>query len=248
MFHQLLESNAVRKPRVGGSLVSTVAHGALIAAALALTTQHEQAPPEPTERLYITPVVPQQPPSTAVHGSRATAIAAATSVLPTPLAILPVILDITIGIVSPDLTRSVSDAVDFGRRATSGTFGKGIGCARPTDDVSESAGCMAPTESGTWLAEQVDKPVVMMPGAATPNYPSMLRSAGISGAVLVEFVVDTLGRLEPGSSKVLQSDHDLFAASVRDVLPRLRFIPAEAGGHKVRQLVRLPFRFDLNRD
>ena len=31
-----------------------------------------------------------------------------------------------------------------------------------------------------------------------------------------------------------------------EVMPRLRFMPAEARGHKVRQLVRLPFRFDVN--
>jgi len=92
----------------------------------------------------------------------------------------------------------------------------------------------------------VDKPVIMMPGVATPNYPPMLRSAGIAGGVLVEFVVDTLGRIEPGSSRVVQSDHDLFTNAVREVMPRLRFMPAEARGHKVRQLVRLPFRFDVN--
>ena len=103
-------------------------------------------------------------------------------------------------------------------------------------------------EGNAWLADQVDKPVLMMTGVAMPTYPAMLRSAGVAGAVLVEFVVDTLGRVEPGSLHVLQSDHDLFAASVREVVPRLRFMAAEARGRKVRQLVRLPFRFDLNPD
>ena len=64
--------------------------------------------------------------------------------------------------------------------------------------------------------------------------------------MLVEFVVDTLGRVEPGSLQVLQSEHELFTSSVREVAPRLRFMAAEARGRKVRQLVRLPFRFDLN--
>ena len=66
------------------------------------------------------------------------------------------------------------------------------------------------------------------------------------GSVMVEFVVDTTGRVEPGSIQLTQADHALFASAVRDVLPRYRFIPAMAAGHRVRQLVRLPFRFDLH--
>lgn len=234
MFQQLLESNAVRKPRVGGSLVSTVAHAGLIAAALALTTQRAQERAAPAPILRYTEVIPPPSPSTAVHGSRASAVATAARILRPTIAILPVMLDITVGIASPDLTRPVTDAKDFGPRGGHGGDGNGIGT---------SAG---PGDGGAWLVDQVDKPVIMMPGVATPNYPAMLRSAGIEGGVLVEFVVDTLGRVEPGSSRVVQSDHDLFTNSVREVMPRLRFMPAEARGHKVRQLVRLPFRFDVN--
>ena len=72
----------------------------------------------------------------------------------------------------------------------------------------------------------------MIPGGAVPAYPALLRSAGVAGAVLVEFVVDTLGRVEPGSLRLVHADHELFAASVRDVAPRLRFLPAEAQGRQ----------------
>lgn len=44
---------------------------------------------------------------------------------------------------------------------------------------------------------------------------------------------------------VVSSSHDLFAASARAALPALRFSPAEAGGRRVRQLVELPFAFEL---
>jgi len=235
MFQQLLESNAVRKPRVGGSLVSTVAHAGLIAAALALTTQRARERPAPDPILRFTEVIPPPSPSTAVHGSRASAVATAASILQPAIAVLPIMLDITVGIVSPDLTRPVTDADDFRTRGGPG--------GNVTDGIGTRSG---PGEGGAWLVDQVDKPVIMMPGVATPNYPPMLRSAGIAGGVLVEFVVDTLGRIEPGSSRVVQSDHDLFTNAVREVMPRLRFMPAEARGHKVRQLVRLPFRFDVN--
>ena len=68
-----------------------------------------------------------------------------------------------------------------------------------------------------------------------------------AGHVSVDgMVVDTLGRVESGSPRVLSTEHEQFAASVRAILPKYRFLAAEAGGHRVRQLVRLPFRFSLN--
>ena len=50
------------------------------------------------------------------------------------------------------------------------------------------------------------------PGSTQPRYPDMLRSAGVEGEVLAQFVVDTTGRAEAGSLKVLKSTHDLFIA------------------------------------
>jgi protein TonB len=93
----------------------------------------------------------------------------------------------------------------------------------------------------------VDKAVVAIPGTATPRYPSMLQSAGLEGDVRAQFVVDTLGRVEQGSFRVLQTSHDLFAAAVREALSRARFKPAEVGGRRVRQLVEQSFTFRISR-
>ena len=93
----------------------------------------------------------------------------------------------------------------------------------------------------------VDRPVVAMPGSASPRYPSLLQSAGVEGDVRAQFVVDTLGRVEHGSIRILDSTHQSFADAVRDALVRARFVPAEAGGRKVRQLVEQPFSFRVNR-
>ena len=79
-----------------------------------------------------------------------------------------------------------------------------------------------------------------------PRYPDQLRAARITGRVVVRFVVDTLGRIEPASVRISESSHDLFTHSVQAVLPTLRFAPAAAGGRKVRMLVDLPFEFRLN--
>jgi TonB family protein len=94
---------------------------------------------------------------------------------------------------------------------------------------------------------QVDKPVTTAPGSASPRYPQILRQAGVEGEVLVQFVVDTDGRAEPATFKVLRSSHDLFAASVAKALPAMRFIPAEFRGRRVRQLVQQPFAYTIAR-
>jgi periplasmic protein TonB len=46
---------------------------------------------------------------------------------------------------------------------------------------------------------------------------------------------------------VLRASHDAFGQAVRTALPRMRFLPAEIGGRKVRMLVQQPFAFALNR-
>jgi protein TonB len=82
-------------------------------------------------------------------------------------------------------------------------------------------------------------------GGTAPRYPEMLRTAGVEGTIVAEFVVDTAGRVEPSGVRIVESAHPLFEAAVRQALRGMRFRPAEAGGRKVRQLVRQPFTFSL---
>ena len=234
MFQLLLESNAAHTPRIGGSVWSTIGHAAFVAAAVALTA----VPPDrmrdvPEPRVHIFPVVPPPVAPTAPHDPVANSptFAAAPSGAPT----LPIVVDIPVGVQPIDLSRAATRSTDFplpGRPA-----------GRP--DGTGDGNATGSRESGAYSSDQVDKPVLLRPGMPAPSYPERLRSAGIGGIVVVEFVVDTLGTVENGSMRLLQTDHDLFAAAVTRVVPTLRFLPAEAMGRKVRQLVRLPFRFDL---
>jgi hypothetical protein len=66
----------------------------------------------------------------------------------------------------------------------------------------------------------------------------------VKGEVLAQFVVDTLGRVEAQTFKVLRASRDEFIAPVLASLPGLRYSPAVAGGRKVRQMVQKPFTFD----
>jgi len=90
---------------------------------------------------------------------------------------------------------------------------------------------------------QVDRPVVPITGS--PRYPNDLRQRGISGCVLVQFVVDTIGHADMSTFRVLKASHPEFAQAVRVGLPTVRFRPAELHGRKVRQVVEQPFTFTI---
>lgn len=94
---------------------------------------------------------------------------------------------------------------------------------------------------------QVDKPALNNVTRVFPSYPTHLRESDIEGDVLVEFNVDTLGRADMKSLRVLKSSHPDFTPAVREALQRMRFSPAELDGCRVRQIVQLPFGFKLNK-
>jgi len=99
----------------------------------------------------------------------------------------------------------------------------------------------------TYFEFQVTKAVSVAPGNASPRYPDSLRTANVEGQVLLQFVVDTMGRPDMSQFKVLKSSHDLFTAAVHSALPMMKFIPAELNGRRVKQLVQMPFQFNLSK-
>jgi|GEM_PF-2646769 len=124
--------------------------------------------------------------------------------------------------------------------------------AFPTDSVGTQRGRVpfairpAPEDGRPYFEFMVDKPVTEAIGTGRAVYPPELKLNGITGTVLAQFVVDTLGRVEEGSFKVLRSTHPGFTAAIRDAVPAMRFNPAEVAGKKVRQLVQQPFVFALS--
>ena len=114
----------------------------------------------------------------------------------------------------------------------SGVIGGPAGVGGPSGEVIE--------------ARYVEKPPRLL-RSEQPRFPDALRARGQNGRVVVQFVVDTLGRAEMSEFKVVDETDAQLADAVRAVLPRFRFTPGEAAGHKVRTLVALPFDFTLVR-
>lgn len=100
------------------------------------------------------------------------------------------------------------------------------------------------TEGREWHGSEALMRVVTQ---AKPRYPESLRQAAIDGRVLVQFKVDTLGRIDPASVTILTSTHDLFSRAVRDALGGFRFRPAEVNGHRVIALAEMPFEFAIRK-
>jgi protein TonB len=136
-----------------------------------------------------------------------------------------------------DLSRKAIDEADFSGKGVAGGTSKGVEGAPPAPIVDNNQ---------TYFEFQVEKPVVQLNQVA-PTYPGMLQSQGVSGQVIAQFVVDTEGRVDVSTFKVIESSHDLFTAAVRNALPRMRFAPAEVGGRKVKQLVQQPFVFNISK-
>ncbi|HYC52326.1 MAG TPA: TonB family protein [Gemmatimonadaceae bacterium] len=92
---------------------------------------------------------------------------------------------------------------------------------------------------------EVDSAAARLPESAAPRYPAELLEKRIQGQAIVQFVVDTNGRADVNSFSVVLASHPDFAQSVRDALPGMRFSSARIGALKVRQLVELPFSFNI---
>ncbi|HXI34111.1 MAG TPA: TonB family protein [Gemmatimonadales bacterium] len=83
--------------------------------------------------------------------------------------------------------------------------------------------------------------------ADRPAYPDSLRAEGIEGRVTVQVVVDTSGRVEPGSAVVVQSPNAGFNQAALAFVYTAHFRPAKRRGHAVRAVVEVPIDFKLDR-
>jgi len=78
-----------------------------------------------------------------------------------------------------------------------------------------------------------------------PVYPAILQQAGIEGRVTIEFVIDTLGRAERNSLRVVNTAHELFVAPARNAVLSCRFRPGRISGRAVRVRVQQPVNFTI---
>lgn len=123
------------------------------------------------------------------------------------------------------------------------------------------------------LGSQTENSAQLLSKDILPLYPEILRRSGVQGEMRAQFVVDTTGRADTVTFKVLtiqialgpltqhrplaansNESYDLddriakfaFTEAVRQAVALMRFTPATVGDKFVRQLVVMPFNFGLN--
>lgn len=233
MFENLIETKP-KKAKTGKQLMlSVVVHAIAIGAAVYGTLEAKEAIEKPrAEKVEFVEMKKEEPPPPETKPEPPPDVVAAPpppkgfQVLTAPIKIPDVLPEI-------DLTKKVTDEADFSGKGVAGGIAKGV------------VGGTAPVADQTYFEFQVEKQVAQQ--NVTLRYPDMLRSANVEGEVLAQFVVDTTGRVEPNSIKILKSSHDLFTNAVQQALRSARYYPAEIGGRKVKQLVQQPFNFTLTR-
>jgi len=81
--------------------------------------------------------------------------------------------------------------------------------------------------------------------APPPEYPTLLRDAGVTGRVMLQAVIDTTGKVDPASVKVVQSPNPGFDTPSRRWILKALFRPARIRGRAVRVLVNMPLDFSI---
>lgn len=228
MFENLIESN--RKMSVRGAMQrgvpSIVLHVVLISGAVYATLHAGEAIEEHIRQVNLTVQVQEQqknePPPEQV-----------TTVNPPPKGFQTLAIPINIPVDIPPPSQSAFNAADFSGIGVEGGVARG-------------------QEGGPVISDQpyLEAVVEERPerGACPPiRYPEILRQAGVEGRVLVEVVIDTTGRAERGTLRVLSSSHQLFEGPAREVVAGCQYHAGRIQGRAVRVRVQVPINFTITR-
>ena len=261
MFTTLIESKPKKQRKTAGTAASVALHLGLLFFAIVATANARSTALEKTreEKLNYVEVKKEEPkpeepkpeepkpkapepvkaaPPKAPEAPRVEAPAP-----PKGFQIVQAPVNIPVTIPKVDLSAIATNESDFSGRGVAGGSSKGV--EGGTGDAN-SKGLAAGLSNQPYFEFQVEEAASPSGGNAPPEYPNSMRESGMTGRVVVQFVVGPNGRVESGSIKILESTNSAFAAAVREVLPRHRFSPAKIGGKAVRQIVQQPFVFRLN--
>jgi protein TonB len=234
MFNQLLESKAKRQGLAGGTVFSIILHTFLIAGAVYATATAGVKEEKKAEKIQFVEMKKEPPKEVIKEAPPPEKVVVAPP--PKGFQVLRAPVKIDIKIPEIDLSKAVTNEADFSGKGVKGGVGTGV------------VGGTGPVNTDqTYFEFQVERPASMLDDSPKPKYPAVLESSGIAGEVQAQFVVSSNGKADMDSFKVLKSTNELFTQAVKNVLPRMRFSPAQIGGKPVNQLVQQSFQFAVPR-
>ena len=228
MFQTLLASAPSEPPSLTQLLASIGLHALALSVALVLTAIDPAvivAPREARMPFLLPPLHHSQP--------RPTPLSAPPPTFPAPAPLLPLIDPPPLA--PPELPASGPTVAEVLASASQSEATPGGATTSPTGVTVRSSG--APRD-----VLEVDDPVQLLEQPSV-RYPPALAQAGVAGRVELEFVVDTVGRVEPNSIRPVASAQPEFEAAARHAILVSRFRPARWRGRVVRQVARQSFRF-----
>lgn len=237
MFENLIESKPKKERSWKQLILSAVVHSILFVGAIYATKgAAEVVQKMRTDSLdvFVSNTPPPPPPPPAPPPPDAVVVTN-----PPPLGFQTITppRDIPTQIPPIDLTQKF-DARDFSGRGVEG--GSITGVVGGTGPVITNA-VIAPE---AYTRDEVEETAART-GGPDPRYPEGMRSVGIEGNVLLEFVVGVNGRVENGSIKVLSSTNKMFETEAIRTIQQSTFSPAKIRGTAVRQLVQQNIKFTL---
>lgn len=222
MFDNLIESKPKKNARrlFGVGVVSLVVHTVVIAGAVYATLNAGQADNSvkvDTAMVFVDQPKQEKPPEQPVQ-------------LDVPLKGFQTVVapDVIPTNIPPVNLQEHFDPKDYSGTGVEGGLGSG----------------MVPTGNEVFMEAIVEEKPAVLSGPV-PQYPELLRQAQIQGRVMVQAIVDTLGRAEASSVKVLQSPNPGFDQSAKQYVLKCLFRPARVHGRAVRVLIQIPIDFRL---
>ena len=119
----------------------------------------------------------------------------------------------------------------------------------PPEDMSMKGAIQIPQNTGSWRAgigqifdisklDQIPIPIVQ----GNPQYPFEMRRAGISGQVLVDFIVDASGNVR--NAFAVSSTQREFESAAVQAVSKWRFRPGKKSGRAVNTHMQVPIQFE----
>ncbi len=236
MFEQLIESNHKQKSSLSQTVISFALHAGLIFGAVKATQGVAEGVRDivvDTTMIFMKP--PEAPPPPPTPPPEDVVVSAN----PPPQGFQV--------ITPPDNIPTEIPPVNLNERFDPKDFtGKGIEGGIASGIVG-GTGPVPTIEGEVFLAAEVeDRPEIADATKCLGKFPPVMQSAGIDGKVVMQFVVNTDGRVEGGSLKVISSTHKAFESPAKEAIIGCPFKPGKSRGQPVRVLVQQQMSFKLS--
>ncbi len=231
---ELALSKPKRQSRAPRTIVSTLIHAVLIYLAVIATMDAGETSGHVATDTSFVFLAASQDPTPEPEPEDAPVATVTLNAPPKGFQTLTAPIDVPVEIPTIDFGQRFDPRDYSGRGVEGGAFGGVEGGTGPVDAQQ------------VFRAELVDEKPEWL-GGPPLEYPNALRQAGVEGHVILEFVIDTTGRADSTTLRVIEATHDAFITPARKTILGGGFRPGRVRGTKVRVLAQQRLDFNIVR-